>query len=83
MLISLYLSTLEQMLDILNFLGGVTRSDSFLRAYKIAEAKYSFPYELFDDQEKLTNTQLPPYEAFFYRQRNSYPLEKDFSDFQS
>ena len=34
-----------QLLDIMNFLGGATSLDSFLKAYKTAETKVFFPYE--------------------------------------
>ena len=34
-----------QLLDIMNFPGGATSLDSFLKAYKTAEAKSFFPHE--------------------------------------
>ena len=34
-----------QLLDIMNFLGGATSLDSFLKAYKTSETKGFFPYE--------------------------------------
>ena len=34
-----------QLLDIMNFLGGATCLDSFLKTYKTAETKGFFPYE--------------------------------------
>ena len=34
-----------QLLDIMNFLGGATSLDSFLKAYKTSETKRFFPYE--------------------------------------
>ena len=34
-----------QLLDIMNFLGGATSLDSFLKAYKTEETKGFFPYE--------------------------------------
>ena len=43
-----------QFLDIMNFLGGATSLDSFLKAYKATETKGFFPYEWFDSPEKLT-----------------------------
>ena len=50
------------MLDILNFLGGATSLDFFRKAYKTSETTCYFPYERFDDPEKLNNFQLPPCE---------------------
>ena len=70
-----------QFLDILNFLGGATSLDSFLKAYKTNETKGFFPYEWFDSPNKLDATFLPPYECFFSNLRDHNPLEKEFSDF--
>ena len=72
-----------QLLDIMNFLGGATSLDSFLKAYKSKETKCFFPYEWFDCPEKVNNKELPPYDSFFSILRNSNPLEKDYNDFQN
>ena len=48
-----------QLLDIMNFLGGATSLDSFLKAYKTAETKGFFPYEWFDCPQKMNNSELP------------------------
>ena len=48
-----------QLLDIMNFLGGATSLDSFLKAYKTSETKGFFPYEWFDHLDKMQNTELP------------------------
>ena len=72
-----------QLLDIMNFLGGATSLDSFLKAYKTKETKGFFPYEWFDCPEKMNNKKLPPYDSFFSILRNSNPLEKDYKDFQN
>ena len=50
-----------QFLDIMNFLGGPTSFDSFLKADKTKETKGFFPYEWFDCPEKTNNKELPPY----------------------
>ena len=71
-----------QLLDIINFLGGATGFDSFLKAYKTAETKGFFPYEWFDYPQKINKSELPPYDAFFSKLRNVNPLEKDNSDYQ-
>ena len=71
-----------QLLDIMNFLGGATSLDSFLKAYKTAETKGFFPYEWFNCPQKMNNSELPPYNAFFSKLRNVNPLEKDYSDYQ-
>ena len=72
-----------QLLDSMNFLGGATSLDSFLRAYKTEETKGFFPYEWFDDPERLNNKELPPYDSFFSKLRNFNPLEKDYNDFEN
>ena len=72
-----------QLLDIMNFLGGATSLDSFPKAYKRAETKGFFPYEWFDCPQKMNNSELPPYDAFFSKLRNVNPLEKDYSDYQN
>ena len=58
----------------MNFLGGATSLDPFLKAYKTKETK-GFPYEWFDNPEKLNNKELPPYDSFFSKLRNFNPLE--------
>ena len=69
-----------QLLDKMNFLGGATSLDSIVKDYKTAETKGFFPYEWFDCPQKMNNSELPPYDAFFNKLRNVNPLEKDFSD---
>ena len=72
-----------QLLDIMNFPGGATSLDSFLKACKTSETKGFFPYEWFDCPQKMNNSELPPYDAFFSKLRNKNPLEKDYSDYQT
>ena len=71
-----------QLLDIMNFLGGATSLDSFLKAYETSKTKGLFPYERFDCPQKINNSEFPPYNAFFSKLRNVKPLEKDFSDYK-
>ena len=72
-----------QLLDIMNFLGGATSLDSFLKVYKTKETKGLFPYEWFDCPEKMNNRELPPYDSLFCILRTSNPLEKVYNDFQN
>ena len=72
-----------QLLGIVNFIGGATSLDSFLKAYKTKETKGFFPYEWFDCPEKMNNKEFPPYDSLFSILRNSNPLEKDYNDFQN
>ena len=62
-----------QLLDIMNFLGGATSLDSFLKDYKTKQTKGFFPYEWFDCPEKMNNKELPPYDSFFSILRKSNP----------
>ena len=71
-----------QFLDILNFLGGATSLDLFLKAYQSEETKGFFPYEWFDSLTKLDCDKLPPYDSFFSKLKNFNPLEKEFSELE-
>ena len=67
-----------QLLDIMNFLGGATSLDWFLKNYKTAEeTKGFFPYEWFDCPQKMNNRELSPYDAFSSKLREVNTLEKD------
>ena len=70
-----------QLLDIMNFLGGATSLDSFLKAYKTSETKGFFPYERFDHPDKMQNSELPPYDAFYSKLRGCNPLEAEYTDY--
>ena len=72
-----------QLLDILNFLGGATSLDSFLKAYKTEETKSFFHYDWFNKLGNLNNKELPPYDSFFSKLRNINHLEKDYNDFEN
>ena len=67
----------------MNFLGGATSLDSFLKAYKTEEIKGFLSFEKFDNPEKLKNNELPPYHSFFSKLRNINPLHKDYNDFEN
>ena len=72
-----------QLLDIMNFLGGATSVDSFLKAYNTKETKGFFPYEWFDCPEKKNNKKLPPYDSFFSILRSCNPLKKITTTFKT
>ena len=67
----------------MNFLGGATSLDSFLKAYKTKKTESFFPYEWLDCPEKMNKKELPPYDSFFSILRNDNPHEKDYNDFQN
>ena len=69
-----------QLLDIMNFFGGATSLDSFLKAYKTSETKGFFPYERFDHPDKMQNPELPPYDAFYSKLRSCNSLETEYTD---
>ena len=54
-----------QLLDNMNFLGGATSLDSFLKAYKTSETKGFFPYDWLDFPQKMNNSELTAYDACF------------------
>ena len=70
-----------QQLDIMNFLGRKPSLDSFLKAHNTSETKKFFRYELFDNPDKMQNTELPPHNAFYIKLRSSNPLEADYTDY--
>ena len=70
-----------QFLDIMNFLGGSTSLDSFLKAFGASETKAFFPYEWFNDPSKLDDTILPEYDAFFSKLKNHNVLEHEHNTF--
>ena len=65
----------------MNFLGGATSLDSFLKAYKTSETKGFFLYECFDHPDKMQNPELPPYDAFYSKLRSCNPLETEYTDY--
>ena len=71
-----------QIRDIVNFLGGATTLDSFLKAYQSEETKSYFPYEWFDSPSKLDCKHLPLYDSFLSKLKNLNPLENDFAQFE-
>ena len=70
-----------QFLDILNFLGGATTLDNFLKAYGASEEKGFFPYKWFDSFEKLNVSQLPPIDSFWSNLKNHNVLSVDYNKF--
>ena len=65
----------------MNFLGGATSFGSFLKAHKTSQTKVFFLYEWFDHPDKMQNTKLPPYGAFYSKLRRSNPVEDEYTDY--
>ena len=70
-----------QLLEIMNFLGGATSPDSFLKAHKTSETKSFFPYEWFDHRDKVQKPEHPQYDAFYSKLRSCNPLEPEYTDY--
>ena len=66
----------------MNFLGGATTLDYFLKANKASEVKGFLPYEWFDTPNKLDEQQLPSYDDLYSKLKNSNPLDKEYDIFQ-
>ena len=71
-----------KLLGILNFFGGAKRLNFFLKAYKTSETKGHFPYQWFEDPEKLNNTQLPLYDTIFSKLCNIIPAKETIQTFK-
>ena len=67
----------------MNFLGGATSLDSFLKACKTIETKGFFPYEWFDCPEKMKNNEFPPMTHSLAFCAITTPLEKDYNEFEN
>ena len=66
----------------MDFFGGATSLDSFLKAYKTSKTEGFFPYECFDCPQETNDREVPHYGAFFNTLRNVNFLERHFSDYQ-
>ena len=65
----------------MNFLGGATSLDSFLKAYKTSETEGFFPYEWFEHPDNMQNTEFPPYDAFYSKLRGCSSLEAEYTEY--
>ena len=72
-----------QLLRILNYLGGTTILNSFLKAYKTNETEGVFPCRWFVCTDKLSKKELPPYDFFWNLLRNINSLEKHYNDIEN
>ena len=52
-------------LDVCQYLPPGTSYSKFLKSFEVEEKKKFFPYEWFDDENKLIYPSLPPLEPFF------------------
>ena len=56
------------------------RALTLFRKNKVSETNGFFPYEWFDNPEKLNNTQLSPYATLSSKLHNNYTVRKNDSD---
>ena len=67
-----------QFLDIRSYLAPNYSYDAFIKAYKCKLEKGFFPYDWFNDYEKINNTELPPHEVFFSKMKNANISEDEY-----
>ena len=65
-------------LDICNYLAPGYSYAQFLQAYECVARKGYFPYEWFDNREKLDVGELPPQAAFFSTLRNTNISDEEY-----
>ena len=66
-----------QFLDITNYLSAGSSYSGFLKAFQIEEKKGYFPYEYVKAYDQLSETSLPPYEAFYSNLNLCNSLDSD------
>jgi hypothetical protein len=92
-----YMSLSTEKLNFLDecfYLSAGTNLDGFIRAYQCSSNKAVFPYDWFDNINKLLSKVFPPYEAFYsnlkgknitkeeYEASHMYWNEKNFQTFK-
>ncbi|NBO67009.1 MAG: hypothetical protein EBU88_19555, partial [Acidobacteria bacterium] len=68
-----------QFLDIRSYLAPNYSYDEFIKAYKCKLEKGFFPYEFFDNYDKLNYNALPPHKAFFNRLKNKNITDEEYN----
>ena len=76
----LAISTPElRFLDISNYIAPGYSYSHFLKCYKVEEQKGFFCYQYLTSVEKLEETKLPPYEAFYSSLKGENVLEVEYN----
>ena len=75
-------NTKFKFLDICQYLPPATSYSKFLKSFEVEEKKKFFPYEWFDDENKLDYTTLPPIEAFYSSLKSQNTLESEWVEFE-
>ena len=68
-----------QFLDIRSYLAPNYSYDAFIKAYKCKLEKGFFPYDWFNDYDKVNNTELPAHELFFNKLRNKNITDAEYN----
>ena len=69
-------------LDISQYLAVGSSYSSFLKSYEIEENKSYFPYEWFDNHDKLNFPGLPEYESFYSAMKKCNTLNSDYEKYK-
>ena len=64
-------------LDVSQFQAPGMSYAKFLKAYGVKESKGYYPYEYMDSVDKLDETKLPPYEAFYSKLKQCNVLDDE------
>ena len=64
-------------LDIINYAAPGASYDQCTRAYGAKQAKSWFPYEWFDNPDKLDYEGLPPYDCWYPELKKEYVLTEE------
>jgi len=67
-------------LDLVNFLSPGCSYKKFLSTFNVSQTKSYFPYEYLNKFEKLKETNLPAYEAFYSSLKKENVLESDMNE---
>ena len=67
-----------KLLDISNYVAPGFSYDQFLKAYECEQTKGYFPYEWVDGLDKLEETSLPPYAAFYSSLKNQNITNEEY-----
>ena len=67
-----------QFLDIRSYLAPDYSYDDFIKAYKCKLEKGFFPYDWFNDYDKVNNTELPAHELFFNKMKTKNITDEEY-----
>ena len=70
-------------LDIMQYLAPGFNLDTFIKSFADDNSTHKsyFPYEYLDSYEKLTRTEMPPYEAFVSELRQENQLDSEYQTY--